>query len=219
MRDVTQLLRNTAFEGHAPASFVTLHPATITLLHHLRFPTVVPMGVLVVLLVWACAHVKHPDCRDRHTHGSRPWQAAVAAGIGEAWDFFEHCAWHNDAELADIFMSVLAALPRALLLRYDIRFDHDLWECAQQALCPQVVWPDGVQPETHLIDVSGNGSAAPPTRDDDVTALDNIAYQSGPDGGIVLPKRVASKRKRSDLPEPLPDDPRTAAWCDLTDSP
>lgn len=145
MRDVAQLLRDTAFEGHAPASRVPLHPATITLLHHLGFPTVVPMGVLVVLLVWVCAHVKHPDVHDRQTHGSKPWHDAVAASIGEAWDLFQHCTWHSDAGLAEIFMSVLAALPRVLLLRYDTGFDRELWECAQQELCPQVGPPAPVK--------------------------------------------------------------------------
>lgn len=152
MRDVSHLLHAGAFEGRQPEARVNVHAATVVLLNHLGFTAAVPLGVLLVLYVWAFATVQHPVFRKKRGSASKPWHAAVASGLGEAWTRLQLCDWHEDVDLSAMSLSVLAALPRSLLLRHEGGFDRSVWtQLLDEGFCSEVCSDASMLSDTHVL--------------------------------------------------------------------
>lgn len=133
LRDTARLLQAGAFDARIPSAPVGVHPATVVMLRHLGFRETVPLGILVLLHVWAAANMVQYVMSVRHGEGALPWHAAVATGVGYAWAVFQMCPWRAGAGESATFMSVLAALPRALLMRLESAFDARKWDTYMKA--------------------------------------------------------------------------------------
>lgn len=139
VRDIAHLLVAGAIRGQQPVGPVNVHPSTVVLFHHVGHMKDVPLGVLLGLYVWAHAEIKHPDELAQRGVTAKPWHAAVANGVSAAWDLVHRCPWHNDAGMSDTVLSVLAALPRAMLLQKEAGFDEHVWDrLMQEGLCSTV---------------------------------------------------------------------------------
>lgn len=139
VRDVAHLLHAGAFRGRQPTARVTVHPATLVLFRALGLAQVVPMGVLLGLYVWAHAEVAHPGQLAKRGVTSKPWHAAVAVALSNAWLLVERCSWRTDAGVANKVMSVLAALPRMILLQKEAGMDENVWaRLMQEGFCSEV---------------------------------------------------------------------------------
>ena len=139
LRDVAALLYAGAFDEQVPPSRVKVHPATVVLLKHLGHTATLPLGVLLVLYVWAFAQVGHPVFLHNRGAAAKPWHAAVASGLQQSWARLLTCEWQKSSHLSSVFMSVLTATPRTLLLHHEGGFDRSVWtQLMEEGLCGEV---------------------------------------------------------------------------------
>ena len=139
LRDVAHLLHAGTFDEQVPPSRVKVQPARVVLLKHLGHTATLPLGVLLVLYVWAFAQVGHPAVLHNRGATAKPWHAAVASGLQQPWARLQTCEWQKSAHRSSVFVSVLAAIPRTLLLHHEGGFDRSVWtQLMEEGFCGEV---------------------------------------------------------------------------------
>lgn len=100
----------------------------------------VELATLLTLLVWALARCNHVNHVAKTPNAKLPWHMACAAAVTRAWEMLQrgeaaHDAWATDAAARAAYVSVLACLPRAMLLHFQEPFQEARWqECCMRAL-------------------------------------------------------------------------------------
>lgn len=113
-----------------------IHDSSARVLRELGVLHALSLSAVLMMYVLACAHVFAPRETRRGKKDSKLWHVCVAKAVGMAVELRSKCRarWggHNEV-CAERFMSILAALPSAILGELREPFEPETWATAMEA--------------------------------------------------------------------------------------
>lgn len=134
-RDAGELLFWRCFDD-APLSVARklpqIHVMSAVLLERVGLLSAPSLPGLLALFVWAAGHCAHAGMDRAKPRIHLPWHTAYARAVTQAWELLLCCEQHSWGGVVDgdrsMFLSVLAALPQALLLAAGEAFMPSMWD-------------------------------------------------------------------------------------------